>query len=145
VAYLFYKVKYYDVRRKAILQTKAKYYATDLGLLTYSTSDKIDFNFGYRLENAVLLKLLEAGYEVYTGTDRYKNEIDFIIKKNNTIKYIQVCHSLNDENFERETRSLLNMKDGYEKIIFTLEISVGQIKGITLIDIEKFLLGEIEI
>jgi predicted AAA+ superfamily ATPase len=144
-SYLFYKVNYYNLKGKSILNSKIKYYATDLGILTILTTGDINFNYGYRLENAVLLKLLEEGYEVYTGKDRHDNEIDFVVKKDNTLKYIQVCKILNDENFERESRSLLNMKDGYEKIILTTEISVSETKGIRIIHIESYLLNEVKI
>jgi predicted AAA+ superfamily ATPase len=91
------------LKGKSILSTKTKYYASDLGLLTIGTNDALSFNLGYRLENAVFLKLIEEGYQVYTGQDRYGNEIDFVIKKNNVIKYIQVCDKLNDDNFFRES------------------------------------------
>jgi predicted AAA+ superfamily ATPase len=127
------------------LQSKSKYYASDLGLLTIKTFDDITFNYGYRLENAVLLKLLESNYQVFTGEDRYKNEIDFVIKKGNVTKYIQVCETLDERIFERESRSLLNIKDAYEKIILTLNIGVSHTKGIKIINLQKYLKEEVSI
>jgi predicted AAA+ superfamily ATPase len=124
------------------MKTKVKYYATDLGMLTLKTSSNIGFNKGFRLENAVLLKLLEDGYEVYTGEDELKHEIDFIVKKDNSIKYIQVCDELNNKNFERESRSLLSTKDAYDKFIITNSISVSQTLGIKILNLSDFLYGE---
>lgn len=139
-AYLLYKVRYYDINGKGELRSKGKYYATDLGLFTLNTTIDIKKDYGVRLENSILLRLLEEGYDVYTGKDRYNHEIDFIVTKNNTIKYIQVCAELNDDNFERETRSLLCIKDSYEKIIITLECNVSDLKGIRLVDLKDYLL-----
>ncbi|MDR2568217.1 MAG: ATP-binding protein [Mycoplasmataceae bacterium] len=144
-AFLFYKVRYFNLKGKSILSTKTKYYASDLGLLTIGTNDALSFNLGYRLENAVFLKLIEEGYQVYTGQDRYGNEIDFVIKKNNVIKYIQVCDKLNDDNFFRESWSLLNMHDGNEKIIITLSIEVSDTKGIKMVQMEDFLLDKVKV
>jgi predicted AAA+ superfamily ATPase len=57
--YLITKVNFYDTVGKKILLTKAKYYAADLGILSVNTKTDISYNYGYRLENLVLLKLLE--------------------------------------------------------------------------------------
>jgi predicted AAA+ superfamily ATPase len=144
-AFLFYKVKYYDIRGKQIMKTKVKYYATDLGMLTLKTSSNIGFNKRYRLENAVLLKLLEERYEVYTAENEAKHEIDFVIKKDNEIKYIQVCDVLNDKNFTRESTNLLSVKDAYDKYIITNSISVSSTQGIKILILSDFLLGKTKI
>jgi predicted AAA+ superfamily ATPase len=57
--FLTYRINYFDIKGKKILQTKFKYYATDLGILTINTNTDETYNLGYRLENLVLINLLE--------------------------------------------------------------------------------------
>jgi predicted AAA+ superfamily ATPase len=114
---LIYQVNFYDTKNKSVLKTKCKYYAGDLGLLNSIIGYDINLNRGYRIENLVFLQLKSLDYEIYTSIDKNNHEIDFIIKKNNEIIYIQVAEILTDENFERESRSLLEVKDAFKKII----------------------------
>jgi predicted AAA+ superfamily ATPase len=139
--FLTTKINYYDIKGKKILQTKFKYYATDLGILSINTSFNVMDNYGYRLENLILLKFLEEGWKVYTGNDRYGNEIDFIIEKNFIKKYIQVCDELNENNYLRESRSLLSVNDGYEKIILCMKNNKArEDDGIKIINIVEWIL-----
>jgi hypothetical protein len=47
-----------------------------------------------------------------------------------------VCDELNDENYKRETRSMLNIKNGFEKIILCNHTSiVSKNDGIKIINI----------
>jgi predicted AAA+ superfamily ATPase len=116
-AMILYPVHFYEVKTKNILLNKVKYYSGDLGLLTSMLSLKnIDSLMGFRLENLIFLELKKQNFKIYT----FKNndyEIDFICEKNNEIYYIQVCYKLNNDNFLRESKSLLNMKDNFKKII----------------------------
>jgi predicted AAA+ superfamily ATPase len=61
-----------------------------------------------------------------------------VAKKNNEITYFQVTSTLNDSNYERESRVLLSQKDAYPKIILYVnsEISIKHdgIKLINLVD-----------
>ncbi|MDR0341150.1 MAG: ATP-binding protein [Mycoplasmataceae bacterium] len=116
------KVKYFDIKTKSELSNKAKYYCGDLGLYNVVNGFDIeDSNRSIRIENVVFLFLKKCGYEIFCFEDKQKHEIDFVIKKDNIIKYIQVCEVLNDDNYERETRSLLAVRDGFEKIIICCE------------------------
>jgi predicted AAA+ superfamily ATPase len=118
---ILHKVKYYDIKGKKSLLTKSKYYADDLGLLSSVVSYQIKDNmFSYRLENLIFLELISRGYDVYTYEDRYGREVDFVAIKNNKITYYQITFDINDDDYKRESRSLLSLKDGYEKIILTL-------------------------
>jgi predicted AAA+ superfamily ATPase len=86
---------------------------------------------GYLLENAVFLEFKRNGFEVFTGVDRNK-EIDFVVKKGNSMKYVQVCYLLaNDEIIRREFGNLESIRDNYEKIVISLDdVSFGNKNGI---------------
>jgi predicted AAA+ superfamily ATPase len=118
-------VVFFNIKGKEKLVTKTKYYAGDLGIANVYKGFDIEKDFGYRLENLVYLELLSRDYEVYTSLDRNELEVDFVAKKGNEIKYVQVCKELNNENYERESKSLLKIKDGYEKIIISYENNVS--------------------
>ncbi|MDR2568597.1 MAG: ATP-binding protein [Mycoplasmataceae bacterium] len=145
--FLLYKVKYYDVVGKKKLLLKNKYYATDLGLLSVNISYDLNFLRGMRLENLVLLQLLFLGYEVYTYENTVnKQEIDFICEKDDDFVYIQVCDNLNEENYLRESRSLLSVKNNFKKVIICNEISLPKNKdGITIILLSDWLLNKISL
>jgi predicted AAA+ superfamily ATPase len=133
-----YKIHYYDIKGRSVLITKGKYYATDLGLLTSKIDPGVDNITAYRIENLVLLSLLERGYKVYTAKDRYGHGIDFVIVKDKKISYIQVTHTFDEGDYDRETRSLLNIKGGYSKYILCMKNNyIGDAKGIIVLNIEK--------
>jgi predicted AAA+ superfamily ATPase len=129
------RVDYWDIKTNSILDTTGKYYAGDLGLLTSIVGEN-DSTTAYKIENVVLLQLIAKGWEVYTlkiyqkpskkktkeeqDKDNEKWEIDFVIKKGPTIKYIQVTHTLTEKNKNREIGNLLKIKDAHEKICLLL-------------------------
>jgi predicted AAA+ superfamily ATPase len=82
-----------------------KVYVMDLGIYTenaVSTSD----NRGRRLENLVFLHLRRKYKQVFYYKDR--SECDFITMEKSTVKEaVQVCLTIDDENFEREYDGLL--------------------------------------
>lgn len=114
-AFLFYKVKQYDLRGKTYLKTNAKYFIVDSGLRRHAIGKK-DGNYGNRLENIVFLELLRRGYSVDVGKIETK-EIDFIARKLDEILYLQVCYQLPDNSHESD--NLLNIKDNFKKVIIT--------------------------
>jgi predicted AAA+ superfamily ATPase len=129
---LIKKIAFYDLKGKNILRMKAKYYASDLGLLNHLNKNSNSIE-GYKLENLIFLNLLEQGYEVYTAKDYQNNEIDFVCIKNFETVYIQVTTVLNNENFGRETAAFNKIKDGYSKIIICYENnSTFELNGIKL-------------
>jgi predicted AAA+ superfamily ATPase len=109
---LLHKVEYYNPKGKSVLKTSSKYYAGDLGLLSTKIGFNSNTNTGFRMENTVLLQLLNFGYEVYTYKSKLGKEIDFVAIKNNKTFYIQVTAELNDENYKREVGNLLSIRDG---------------------------------
>lgn len=98
------------------------------------------YDSGSSYENLIYIELLRRGYEVYVG--KYNDiEIDFIAIKPNERIYYQVTRSIMDEKVEeRETRSLLAIKDNYKKVILTMDnVKNKQIEGIEVVNIIDFL------
>ena len=128
--FLLHEVSRYDMKGKKILGGTRKYYLNDLAFrnMLYSGFEP---GLGYLLENAVFLEFRRNGYEVFTGKDRNK-EVDFVVKKNGTIKYVQVCYLLTDENvIQREFGNLGGIRDNWEKMVISLDdIALGNRNGI---------------
>ena len=138
-SYIIYKISRYDIKRKEYLKTGDKYYVCDLGLRNYLLGGVKDY--GSILENIIFLELKRRGYEIYIG--KYDDEeVDFVIKNNDGIKYIQVALSVRDEDtLKRELTSLKNIKDNYPKYLITLDYDKNDFDGIKQISAIDFLTG----
>lgn len=138
-SYIIYKISRYDIKGKEYLKTGDKYYVCDLGLRNYLLGGVKDY--GSILENIIFLELKRRGYEIYIG--KYDDEeVDFVIKNNDGIKYIQVTLSVRDEDtLKRELTSLKNIKDNYPKYLITLDYDTNDFDGIKQISAIDFLTG----
>lgn len=138
-SFIIYKVSRYDIKGKEYLKTLDKYYVNDLGLRNFVLGNTN--NLGSILENIIFLEMKRRGYEIYVG--KYENkEIDFVVKGEDGIKYIQVALSVRDEKtLQRELEALQAVKDNYPKYIITLDYDKTNYEGIKQINALEFLLG----
>ena len=143
-AFLFYKVKRFDLRGKGLLMTQEKYYTVDLGLKKHFLGDKINLDLGHNLENIVYLELLRRGNQINIGKAD-NTEIDFVVRKSNgEQEYIQVAWTTKEQStFDREIRPFELIKDFNRRILLTTDVEPVTIyKGIQKINVIDWLLKE---
>ncbi|MDD6070784.1 MAG: ATP-binding protein [Clostridiales bacterium] len=140
-ALIIQKVYRYDIHGKAILKTLNKFYMTDLGIAQIKNHD-FNVNCTFAIENVVYNELLTRGYDVYVGKTP-KGEIDFVARKEDTVKYIQVAYYLTDQKVvEREFGAFDAVKDNYPKYVITLDRENLSRNGIVHMNMIDFLMGE---
>ena len=128
-SFLLQKAYRYDVKGKKYIDTPLKYYYTDIGLR--------NARLGFRqqeeshiMENIIFNELITRGYKVDVGvvTVSEKNEngnyvrknleVDFVCNLGYQRYYIQSALAIDDaEKKRQEEKSLLNIHDGFRKII----------------------------
>ena len=149
-SFLFYKVQRYDIRGKHYLKTQNKYYISDLGVRNARLKFR-QIEVTHSLENIIYLELIKQGFIVDIGKNDNR-EIDFVVRSlDGNQWYIQVAYTLQgEEKLQQETASLKNIKDGYRRIILTMdddpfENLEGGIKKINVYDflLDKKSLGTI--
>ena len=142
-SYIIYKISRYDIKGKEYLKTGDKYYVCDLGLRNYLLGSVKDL--GSILENIIFLELKRRNYEIYIG--KYEDsEVDFVIKKNDGLKYIQVSLSIRDEKtLERELTPLKEIHDNYPKYMITLDYDSADYEGIRQINAIDLLMGRVDL
>ncbi|MFA6844895.1 MAG: ATP-binding protein [Sphaerochaetaceae bacterium] len=154
-SFLISTAKRYDIRGKQYIGGKNKYYFTDIGLRNARLNFR-QFEPTHIMENIIYNELIARGYNVDVGvvdilekTDdgKYRKkstEVDFICNMGNERIYVQSAFSLPDAaKVFQESRSLLNIKDSFRKIIVVGDLIPAYTTetGIKVINIQDFLLG----
>lgn len=143
-SFLFYKVQRYDIRGRHYLKTQNKYYISDLGVRNAKLKFR-QIEVTHSLENIIYLELIKQGFIVDIGKNDNR-EIDFVVRSlDGNQWYIQVAYTLQgEEKFQQETASLKNIKDGYRRIILTMDDDPFENLegGIKKINVYDFLLGK---
>lgn len=128
-SFLIEEVLRYDVKGKKYIESKAKYYFTDLGLRNARLNFR-QIEETHLMENVIYNELVNRGFNVDVGSievnERNQNqslvrkniEIDFVCNQADKRYYIQSAYLIIDEEkFAQEERPLLKVKDNFKKII----------------------------
>lgn len=138
-AHILYQCERYDIRGKERLKTNGKYYVVDIGLRNKLIGYRRG-NLGHVIENIVYLQLLMFGFDVAVGKN-LSSEVDFIATKGDIRLYFQVSlTALEESTYEREMKSLINIKDQYPKYLITMDKMDLSRDGIIHVNLFDFLL-----
>ncbi len=139
--FIINKVYKYDVNKKMTLKTLNKFYATDLEVKKIKTNNK-EINYSQAFENLIYNELIKKGHDVYIGKTK-EGEIDFIASKDKSVKYIQACYDLsNEETRNREFKAFANISDNYPKYVISTNKEDYSQKGIKHLNIFTFLMND---
>lgn len=142
-AYLVKSVNRYDIHGKKILENQQKIYFSDLGLRNLVTGGEHQHDIEKVIETIVFQHLLRLGYHVDVGELRV-GEIDFVCRRTNQLKYVQVAYLISDEKTaEREFGRLAAIKDSYPKYVISASPLVSRTdhNGILHLGLREFLLN----
>lgn len=155
-AFLLEKSIRYDIKGKRYIDTPAKYYFEDLGLrnarLNFRQAEE-----SHLMENLIYNELRLRGLSVDVGqvvvhykdeqgkSQRSNLEVDFVCNRGFRRYYIQSALDMPmKEKVNQEQKSLLQIKDGFHKIIIVggLTPTYQNEEGIVIMNIFDFLMDE---
>ena len=155
-SFLIDKAIRYDIKGKKYIDTPSKFYFVDLGLRNARLNFR-QLEENHLLENLIYNELKIRGFLVDVGEVtintkdtndkqiRKRLEVDFVCNKADERYYIQFAFTLPDkEKMEQEKRSLMRIKDSFQKIIITKDDVITHYNqdGILILNIFDFLLGK---
>lgn len=158
-AFIISEALRYDVKGRKYIGTETKYYFEDLGIRNAVVEFR-QFEPTHIMENVVYNDLCRNGFSVDVGlVERFKRdnngkltrrnlEIDFVVNRHDERLYIQSAYALpSKEKVDQEQASLLQVSDGFRKIIIAGDhYSTGYNEnGILVIGLYDFLLEKANI
>lgn len=136
--YLVQKCRRYDIKGKALLDLKNKYYSVDPGFININEGSA-DINRSFILETIVYNELRFRNYEVHSGKT-YNGEVDFVVSDGRKKCYVQVCYLLADEEIvRREFGAFSSIRDASPRYVLSLDKLDFSRDGITHMNIRDFL------
>jgi len=154
-AFLIQKVDRYDIKGRKYIGTPSKYYFSDIGLrnarLNFRQQEK-----NHLMENVIYNELIYRGFNVDVGvvpvniTENGKHlkkqyEVDFVANYFNRRYYVQSALNVDTkEKLEQEQRSLINIPDGFKRVIVVEKTYKPwqTEEGTLIIGLKDFLLNE---
>ncbi|MCD8230753.1 MAG: ATP-binding protein [Clostridiales bacterium] len=128
-AKIIYECPRFDCKSRKSLSGEQKYYLADLSIYFMTVTDN-RINYGPALENLIYLYLRNSGYSVSVGRIG-KLECDFIVRRTNDYRYIQVAMTIAErETEEREYRPFYQIRDNYPKYLLTLDPLLQERDGV---------------
>lgn len=146
----------FDVKGRKYIGTETKYYFEDIGIRNAIVGFR-QLEFTHTMENVIYNELRRLGFSVDVGLvecfkrntvgklQRNNLEIDFVVNRHDERIYIQSAYAMPDNNkMEQEQASLLQVADGFRKIIITGDrfSSKYNDNGILIMGLYDFLLGK---
>ena len=154
-AFLIREARRYDIKGRKYIGSNAKFYFTDIGLRNALINFRQD-EPTHIMENIIYNELVMRGYSVDVGIVeipvKNKNgnyvtkqlETDFVCNRLSERIYIQSAYSMETlEKLSQEKKSLLNIKDSFEKLIIVKD-SIKKYyteEGIEVMSLKEWLLG----
>ena len=127
-ANLIIRANVFDLKGRRVLDSKHKYYVTDLGLKHSAIGYRPEDIAGH-MENIIFTELMYRGYEVYVG-DYNGKEIDIVAVKDGSRLYVQACSEIDGQKtFEREFGNLSKIQDSFPKYVVMMD--PGVYRGVT--------------
>jgi predicted AAA+ superfamily ATPase len=130
-AYIFEKVRRYDIQGKSVLNVREKYYPADISFIHAILGYDMRHIPGV-METLIYHELRRRGYEVFVGQLKDR-EIDFIATKGAEKRYIQAAYLINNDEtvIQREFGNLLDIPDQFPKTVVSLDKNwTSGIKGV---------------
>jgi predicted AAA+ superfamily ATPase len=119
-AFVFHKVRRYDIRGRRHLEINDKFYPGDIGLRHAVLGYREDA-IGGMLETVVYQEMVRRGYAVAVGKAGAR-EIDFVADRGPERLYVQVAYLMpTAQTRQREFQALEEIRDNHPKLVLSLD------------------------
>ena len=158
-AFIIKEALRYDVKGRKYIGSETKYYFEDIGIRN-AILDFRQLEPMHTMENVLFNELRRRGFSVDVGlVEQFKRdsegklqrrnlEIDFVVNRHEERLYIQSAYTLpSAEKVEQEQASLLQIPDGFRKIIIVGDryTTSYNTDGIQMVGLFDFLLGKADL